>query len=90
MVKSFDFNNISRRKLLLSVAVAAPSAALVCMTAEAAQVSQASVKYQNSPKDGHSCSNCKLFAAPSSCKIVAGKVSRGGWCELWNDRPGTK
>ncbi len=89
MVKILDNNSISRRNLLLTAAVAAPSAALMGMAAKAAQVTQASVNYQNSSKDGHSCSNCKLFVAPSSCKIVAGKVSPGGWCELWNDRPGT-
>ncbi|MBV1705986.1 MAG: high-potential iron-sulfur protein [Hyphomicrobiales bacterium] len=89
MTRILDINNISRRKLLMTAAIAVPGAALAGLGARAAQVSQVSVKYQTSAKDGHSCSNCKLFAPPSSCKIVAGTVSPGGWCELWNDRPGT-
>ena len=47
------------------------------------KASQASVKYQAEPKDGHSCADCKNFEAPASCKTVDGTVSEKGWCMVW-------
>jgi len=49
----------------------------------AGKVSQASVQYQNQPKDGQSCANCIHFIAPNACKVVEGVVSPEGWCVIW-------
>ncbi len=86
MTKMLDINNISRRKLLLAAAIAAPAAVLVASSAEAAKVSQASVQYRGTPNAGHSCGGCKLFTAPSACQVVSGKVSPAGWCQLWQPK----
>jgi hypothetical protein len=39
------------------------------------------VKYRDAPgPDGHFCSNCTNFIGPSSCRVVAGEISPGGYC----------
>jgi hypothetical protein len=39
------------------------------------------VKYRDAPgPDGHFCSNCTNYIAPSSCRVVAGEISPGGYC----------
>jgi hypothetical protein len=48
-----------------------------------AKVSQASVAYQGSPKDGHNCLNCAFFEPPTACKTVDGPVAANGWCKIW-------
>lgn len=49
----------------------------------AGKVSQASVQYQDQPKDGQTCANCIQFIAPNACKVVEGVVSPEGWCVIW-------
>jgi hypothetical protein len=49
----------------------------------AKKASQASVKYQQSPKDGKQCSLCQHFQAPSSCRIVDGAINPGGFCIMF-------
>lgn len=83
MTRILDINNMSRRKLLLTAAVALPVTALATLSAEA-KVAPGSVMYKASPKDGHDCKGCKLFEAPSSCKQVSGTISPNGWCMLWS------
>ncbi|MCB1542909.1 MAG: high-potential iron-sulfur protein [Methylobacteriaceae bacterium] len=76
-------SHTNRRELL---ALTLGGAALLCLVdtpAYAAKVSKASVRYQNNPKGGSQCSNCKLFIAPNACKSVAGEISPKGWCALW-------
>ena len=48
-----------------------------------AKVAQSVVQYQDTPKDGQQCSNCKWFEPPQSCKLVDGTISPNGWCTLW-------
>jgi hypothetical protein len=48
-----------------------------------AKVTQSSVAYQDSPKDGNSCANCSLFEPPSACKTVDGTISPKAWCKIW-------
>jgi hypothetical protein len=56
-------------------------------TADAQQkVAKQTVQYQDSPKGGHQCSGCSNFVGPSSCKVVAGKVSPHGWCSIWTPK----
>jgi len=73
--------SISRRTVLIAAAGAAPLLAMG--NAKAAQLPQNAVSYQPTPKDGHQCSDCKLFVAPRACKSVAGDIAPEGWCKLW-------
>lgn len=88
-------NSNSRRSLLkkaagisAGLAIAGVAAAPV---AEAA-MSKASVKYQDTPKDGHQCDGCALYIPASTagadgrCKAVDGKISPKGWCMLWSPK----
>ena len=74
---------VSRRKVLIAAAGAAPLLALGATGAKAAKMAQSAVKYQASPKDGKQCDGCKLFVAPNACKSVDGTISPTGWCALW-------
>ncbi len=45
------------------------------------KLDRALVKYQNVPgPDGHYCGVCTNFIAPSSCRVVDGEISPGGYC----------
>ena len=72
---------MSRRNVLIAVAGAAPLLAMG--GAKAAGLPQTAVAYQQTPKDGHQCSDCKLFVEPRSCKSVAGDIAPEGWCKIW-------
>jgi len=54
--------------------------------AAAAKAAKSDFMYQDHPRDGRSCSQCKFFSAAGAdsdggtCAIVAGAVSRDGWC----------
>lgn len=51
------------------------------------KASQASVQYQDQPKDGKKCAACMHFVAESNtCKLVEGKISPSGWCVLWTQK----
>src|SRR5664280_3507928 len=85
---------ISRRQVLTIAAGAAGAsvtgAATVIGTstpAQAAKVSQASVKYQDTPKGEQRCENCIQFEAPSTCKTVDGTVAAQGWCMVYAKKP---
>lgn len=82
--------DLSRRKLLRSITLAVGGAAafgaiVTSQQAEAA-MTQAAAGYQTTPKDGHSCSNCAVFVAPSSCKLVAGTINPSGWCRFYSPK----
>ena len=80
----------SRRKILLSLfwtAALANAATLVDGSRQARaqqKVSKELAQYQDSPKDGHKCSECSFFVQPNSCKAVDGEINPEGWCQLWN------
>jgi hypothetical protein len=38
-------------------------------------------EYQDTPKGIYSCAVCTLFEPPKYCKVVAGEVSKDGWCK---------
>ena len=40
-------------------------------------------EYQDAPKDIYSCGMCTLFEPPKYCKVVAGEVSKDGWCRAF-------
>ena len=78
--------SVSRRSFLSRSAAVVGGVGLMGMATSAraqAKVSQASVAYQETPKDGHSCAGCALFEPPNACKIVEGTISPSGWCKLW-------
>jgi hypothetical protein len=51
--------------------------------AQAAKVSQEAARYQNEPKDGKACAQCRFFKAPNACERVEGDISPNGWCSFW-------
>lgn len=57
-------------------------------TSALAKTPQAAAKYQDSPKDGKMCGGCAQFVAPDSCKLVDGKISANGWCQLYTPKAG--
>jgi hypothetical protein len=79
----------SRRKVLLSMGWAAALAGggLIFDGRERVhaqqKISKELAKYQDSPNDGHKCSECTFFEPPKSCKAVEGDISPDGWCQLW-------
>jgi hypothetical protein len=73
--------SFSRRTLLIASAGVVPLLAMG--SARAAQLPPNAVSYQPTPKDGHQCSDCKLFVAPRACKSVSGDIAPEGWCKLW-------
>ena len=82
-------NLISRRSLLKGAPlVAATAVSLNCLTpgeatAQAAKLSHALSKYQDTPKNGQQCSTCSKFVAPASCSIVADPIIPEGWCQFY-------
>lgn len=93
MAHSQDISgHISRRKLLAAAAAAA-STLVIAGGAEAGNIPQKSVKYQDNPNNGRQCSGCKFFQAgatpdaPGKCQSVAGDILPNGWCVLWAAKP---
>jgi hypothetical protein len=83
------------RKEMIGTLIALPVFAAAVATASApalAKSSQASMKYQKSPKNGQKCSGCKFFIAGASktangtCKIVDGSISPNGWCLAYSPK----
>ena len=80
------YGNSSRRGFLKRSA--AVTAAIVVATLFGAQQSQAAkksskkqVRYQDVPKGGRKCADCRFFQADKkSCEVVEGKISPQGWC----------
>jgi hypothetical protein len=76
------------RRALLGIAAAAATS-LIAAPASAGSIPKTAVTYQESPKDGHQCSGCKLFIpgatpdANGTCKSVAGDILPNGWCKLF-------
>ncbi len=82
---------LSRRTLFQRVAgMALISAALPLWGGEMAKaqpkVSKTEAKYQDQPKDGHSCAMCQFFHPPKTCQQVDGDISPSGWCMLWQQK----
>ncbi len=50
--------------------------------AEAGKARKADVYYQDTPKEGKTCSACALFIAgsPPACGLVEGEIQPSGWC----------
>jgi high potential iron-sulfur protein len=52
----------------------------------AAKSPKAALLYQDHPRDGHRCGDCKFFnaagndAPAGTCALVEGAIDRNGWC----------
>jgi hypothetical protein len=82
--------DLSRRKLLMRVALVSGGAALAiggltAATGAAAitKVSQKTAGYRGDPNGKARCDGCNLWQAPASCKMVDGPISAAGWCNLY-------
>jgi hypothetical protein len=84
-----DESNITRRDAVVLgtrwlFAGSVVSVVAVTPRAYAAKAAKADFSYQERPKEGKSCSNCKLFivgeSGKGSCAIVDGEISPSGWC----------
>jgi len=80
---------LSRRQLFptaigaVTVVAAAMSLARSNLADAQSKVSQATAKYQGTPKNGQSCSECNFFRPPKSCQLVEGDISPTGWCSFF-------
>jgi hypothetical protein len=81
-------NGMTRRSFVAGAVIlpALAGAVLAETTTAQAKGSQASVKYQSTPKNGQKCSDCKFYVpgksstANGTCQIVDGSISPNGWC----------
>ena len=55
----------------------------VSPTEAAGKMTPQQAEYQDTPKDIYSCAVCTLFQPPDACKVVAGRISRDGWCKAF-------
>ena len=82
--------NLARRTLLVKSAEAAGLVVLTTVAgrsmAAATKAAKSDFMYQDHRHDGKSCDQCRFFSPDGpnsdtgSCSIVAGAVSREGWC----------
>jgi hypothetical protein len=61
-----------------------------------ATISQADAGYQNMPRAGEQCGNCRMFVQCSNsadlnrCALVRGDISAQGWCEYFDEAQASK
>ncbi len=75
-----DCQRVSRRVVLTGTALALGN---VSQAMAQVKISQATAKYQNTPKDDQRCDRCVNFQPPKACKFVEGNISPSGWCQLF-------
>jgi hypothetical protein len=77
--------NKPRRTVIGAVAKASLAALLLRMPRSEAseKMTPQQAEYQDTPKDIYSCAVCTLFQPPDACKVVAGRISRDGWCKAF-------
>ena len=76
---------VSRRLLLGAVAVCVGLVAAGGRSRAQAKVSKESAHYQDTPKDGMICADCRNFRPPNSCQLVDGTISTDGWCSFYTE-----
>ena len=73
--------------LLAGIPLIAASTTGAALAADDSGGTKATYKYVTKPgPKGQKCSGCTLFKAPSSCGIVKGKISPGGYCIAWSKK----
>jgi len=79
----------TRRRKLLEIGVVVIGSAMIAPAgAQAKKVSKATAQYQDKPKGTQECDDCVQFLAPSSCKLVEGKIDAHGWCMFFVHKAG--
>jgi hypothetical protein len=75
----------SRRKVMRAVVRGASAGLLlrISQTEASEKMTRQQAEYQDTPKDIYSCAVCSLFEPPKYCKVVAGEVSKDGWCRAF-------
>ena len=75
----------SRRKLMRAVVKGVSAGLLlgISQTEASEKMTRQQAEYQDTPKEIYSCGMCTLFEPPKDCKVVAGEVSRDGWCKAF-------
>jgi hypothetical protein len=75
----------SRRKVICAFAGALSSGLVSRISrAEASdKMTWQQAEYQDTPNGIYSCAVCTLFEPPKGCKVVAGEVSKDGWCKAF-------
>ena len=84
----------SRRTALFAGArwllVAAIGTLAIAADRAAAKASKAELLYREAPKEGKSCSTCRLFTpsepGKGTCAVLEGPVSASGWCMAYSSR----
>jgi hypothetical protein len=75
----------SRRKVMRA-AVNGISAGLllrISPTQASEKMTLPQAEYQDTPNGIYSCGMCTLFEPPNACKVVAGEISKDGWCKAF-------
>ena len=78
----------SRRKMMRTMATGLSAGLLLRISPTRAdekedKMTRQQAQYQDTPNGLYSCAVCSLFEAPASCKVVAGEVSKDGWCRVF-------
>ena len=84
----YDANtSIPRRVFLRSTAGIIVGAGITASGAQPARAfekyDRADVAWQDTPKDGQSCENCRFWDGNGGCEIVAGEFEPDDWCAVW-------
>ena len=77
----------SRRAVLWRGMIALAATLIPARAGAQPKIAQKLVQYQEKPKGPQECDNCLHFVAPSSCKMVEGKINPKGWCQLYAPKP---
>ena len=77
----------SRRAVLWTGVIAVAATLIPAQAGAQAKIVQKLVQYQEKPKGPQECDNCLHFVAPSTCKMVDGKINPKGWCQLYAPKP---
>ncbi|MDP9096976.1 MAG: high-potential iron-sulfur protein [Pseudomonadota bacterium] len=81
-----DRNRRAALRGLVGVGIAAVAARTA--VAQDQKLPQATVQYQDMPKDGNECDKCVNWVAPNQCTIVTGNISPKGWCVAYAPKEG--
>ena len=74
----------SRRSLLALIALSSGGGLLGRARAQA-KVPKETAHYQDTPKDGMICADCRNFRPPNECQLVEGTISTDGWCVFYSE-----
>jgi hypothetical protein len=75
----------SRRKVMRAVAGGVSAGLLLRISPTKAEekMTRQQAEYRDTPNGLYSCAMCSLFEPPQYCKVVAGEVSKDGWCRVF-------